>query len=223
MGEPTISLATYIAEALHACPPLARYATPWHMAAHAADVVRALLPTLGAEFAVTGEVAVHRTANVEAGAVVRGPAILARNCVVAAHAYLRGGVFLDEGVRIGPSCEVKASFLFQGATLAHLNYVGNSLIGAAVNVEAGAILANCWNEREDKEIAVILAGYPFKTGVEKFGALAGDAARIGANAVTSPGTVLLPRSVVGRLALVDQVAAYEARQRDAAAVESHSR
>lgn len=223
MAEPTVSLSNYIAEALLVCPPLARYATPWHMAAHAADVVRALLPTLGAEFAVTGEVAVHRTASVEAGAVVRGPAILARNCAVAAHAYLRGGVFLDEGVRIGPSCEVKASFLFRGAALAHLNYVGNSLIGAAVNVEAGAVLANYWNEREHKEIAVILADHPIMTGVEKFGALVGDGARIGANAVTSPGTLLLPRSVVGRLTLVDQVAEREARQRDAAAVESHSR
>ena len=222
MDAPTVLLSTYIPEALRACPPLARYATPWHMAAHAVEVVRALLPTLGAEFAVTDEVAVHRTASVEAGAVVRGPAILGRNCAVAAHAYLRDGVFLDEEVRIGPSCEVKASFLFRGAVLAHLNYAGNSLIGSAVNVEAGAVLANHWNERDGKEIAVMLAECPVMTGVEKFGALVGDGVRIGANAVTSPGTLLLPRSVVGRLALVDQVAAYETHQRDAAAVESHS-
>jgi UDP-N-acetylglucosamine diphosphorylase / glucose-1-phosphate thymidylyltransferase / UDP-N-acetylgalactosamine diphosphorylase / glucosamine-1-phosphate N-acetyltransferase / galactosamine-1-phosphate N-acetyltransferase len=222
MGEPTVSLSVYIAEALRACPPLARYATPWHMAAHAADVVRALLPTLGAEFVVTEEVAVHRTANVEAGAVIRGPAILGRNCAVAAHAYLRDGVFLDERVRIGPSCEVKSSFLFRGAVLAHLNYAGNSLIGGAVNVEAGAVLANHWNERDGKEIAVMLADYRVMTGVEKFGALLGDGVRIGANAVTAPGTLLPPQSVVGRLTLVDQVAQHEARQRDAAAVESHS-
>jgi len=150
------------------------------MAAHAAEVVRALLPTLGAEFAVTDEVAVHRTASIEAGAVVRGPAILGRNCAVAAHAYLRDGVFLDEEVRIGPSCEVKASFLFRGAALAHLNYAGNSLIGSAVNVEAGAVLANHWNERDGKEIAVMLAECPVMTGVEKFGALVGDGVRIGA-------------------------------------------
>jgi bifunctional N-acetylglucosamine-1-phosphate-uridyltransferase/glucosamine-1-phosphate-acetyltransferase GlmU-like protein len=192
------------------------------MAAHAADVVRSLLPTLGAEFAVTDEVAVHRTASVEAGAVIRGPAILGRDCGVAAHAYLRDGVFLDESVRIGPSCEVKSSFLFRGAVLAHLNYVGNSLIGAAVNVEAGAVVANHWNERDDKEIAVMLANYPVMTGVEKFGALVGDGVRIGANAVTSPGTLLLPQSVVGRLTLVDQVAQHEARQRDADAPENHS-
>jgi len=64
---------------------------------------------------------------------------------VAAHAYLRGGVFLDEDVRVGPSCEVKASFIFRGSALAHLNYAGDSLIGASVNLEAGAVLANHFN------------------------------------------------------------------------------
>jgi hypothetical protein len=50
----------------------------------------------------------------------------------------------------------------------------------------------------------------------------GDGTRIGANAVTSPGTLLLPRRVVGRLTLVNQVAEHEARQRNTAAMESHS-
>jgi len=40
--------------------------------------------------------------------------------------------------------------------------------------------------------------------VEKFGALVGDDSRIGANAVTTPGTLLPPRSIVRRLELVDQ-------------------
>jgi acetyltransferase-like isoleucine patch superfamily enzyme len=48
------------------------------------------------------------------------------------------------------------------------------------------------------------------TGVDKFGALIGDASRIGANAVTTPGTILPPGSVVRRLQLVDQVAEYTA-------------
>jgi bifunctional N-acetylglucosamine-1-phosphate-uridyltransferase/glucosamine-1-phosphate-acetyltransferase GlmU-like protein len=131
--------------------------------------------------------------------------------VVAAHAYLRDGVFLDRGVRVGPSCEIKASFVFRGSVLAHLNYVGNSLIGARVNLEAGAVLANHFNEREDKRISVVVGGRLVLTGVEKFGALVGDDSRIGANAVTTPGTLLPPRSIVRRLELVEQVAAYEAR------------
>jgi len=119
-------------------------------------------------------------------------------------------VFLDRDVRVGPSCEVKASVVFQGAALAHLNYVGDSLIGARANLEAGAVLANRFNEREDKRIAVVAGGRLVSTGVERFGALVGDDSCIGANAVTTPGTLLPPRSIVRRLELVDQAAAHEA-------------
>jgi len=204
MSSPILSVPAYIADAFVRCPPLSRYATPWDMCAHAADVVRALLRALGAEFAVAGEVAVHRGAVVEAGALIRGPAVVSDGCTVGAHAYLRDGVFLDREVRVGPSCEVKASFVFHDSALAHLNYVGNSLIGARVNLEAGAVLANRFNEREDKRIAVVVGGRQVATGAEKFGALVGDDSRIGANAVTTPGTILPPRSIVGRLELVDQ-------------------
>jgi bifunctional N-acetylglucosamine-1-phosphate-uridyltransferase/glucosamine-1-phosphate-acetyltransferase GlmU-like protein len=214
MSEPAVSLPSYIADALTAFPLLASHDAPWSMVTHAAALVRAALRTLGSEYTVTDAVAVHHTAVVEAGAVLRGPTIVSRGCVVAAHATLRGGVFLDEGVRIGPSCEVKASFVFRGSALAHLNYAGESLIGADVNLEAGAVLANHFNERTDKRIFVVIGGRIVPTGVEKFGALVGDGSRIGANAVTTPGTVLPPQSVVGRLALVDQVAEIELCRHD---------
>jgi len=213
MSEPILPLPTFVADAFARCPPLADYGTPWRMSAHAPDVVRAMLPMLGPEFVTVGEVAVHRSAVVEAGTVIRGPAIISEGCLVAGHAYLRGGVFLDRDVRVGPSCEVKASFVFHGSTLAHLNYVGNSLIGSGVNLEAGVVLANHFNERRDKQISVVLGARLVQTGVEKFGALVGDECCIGANAVTTPGTILPPRSIVGRLQLVDQVAAYHARER----------
>ena len=216
MSGRILSLPAYIADAFVRCPPLANYAAPWEMSAHAVEAVRAVLKSLGAEFATVGEVAVHRGAIVEAGAVIRGPAVVSDGCVVAAHAYLREGVFLDREVRVGPSCEVKASFIFRRSALAHLNYVGNSLIGARVNLEAGAVLANHFNEREDKRISVVVGGRLVSTGAEKFGAVVGDGSRIGANAVTAPGTLLVPRSIVRRLELVEQVAEYQAGMKDPA-------
>jgi acetyltransferase-like isoleucine patch superfamily enzyme len=74
-----------------------------------------------------------------------------------------------------------------------------------VNLEAGAVIANHYNERVHKEISVLVNGQVFSTGVQKFGALIGDGTRIGANAVSSPGTILPPRSVVKRLELVEQI------------------
>ena len=76
MSEGILSLSAYIADAFVRCPPLADYATPWDMSAHAVEAVRAVQQTLGAEFAMVGEVAVHRGAVVEAGAVIRGPAVV---------------------------------------------------------------------------------------------------------------------------------------------------
>ncbi|HEX7550960.1 MAG TPA: LpxA family transferase [Candidatus Methylomirabilis sp.] len=214
MSEPAVALPSYIVDALTTFPLLASHDAPWSMVTHAAALVCAALRTLGLEYTITDAVAVHHTAVVEAGAVLRGPAIVSRGCVVAAHATLRGGAFLDEGVRIGPSCEVKASFVFRGSALAHLNYAGDSLIGADVNLEAGAVLANHFNERTDKRISVVIGGRIVPTGVEKFGALVGDGSRIGTNAVTTPGAIIRPKSIVGRLTLVDQVTEFEARQRD---------
>ena len=66
------------------------------------------------------------------------------------------------------------------------------------------MLANHFNERADKQISVRIDGQVVATGLTKFGGLIGDGSRIGANAVTSPGTLLPPGSVVPRLGLVDQ-------------------
>lgn len=135
--------------------------------------------------------AIHPGAVIEPGAVIKPPAVIGAGCFVAAHAYLRGGVVLGERVTVGPGVEIKSSLIGPGSTLAHFNFVGDSILGAAVNLEAGAVVANHWNERPD-------------AGRGKFGALIGDHCRIGANAVLSPGTILATGTVVPRLALVDQ-------------------
>lgn len=72
------------------------------------------------------------------------------------------------------------------------------MLGHGINLEAGSIVANYRNERDDKEIQVRVEGVLQRTGCEKFGALLGDQCRIGANAVLAPGTLLLPARVVGR-------------------------
>jgi acetyltransferase-like isoleucine patch superfamily enzyme len=64
--------------------------------------------------------------------------------------------------------------------------------------------ANYYNERSDKIISVHHQSELINTGVAKFGSLVGDHCKIGANAVLSPGTILLPGAVVRRLELVAQ-------------------
>ena len=201
-------LQNSIFQIFQTCPSLSGYQTPWAITAQAAGLVSRMLATLNGEFVIRNQIAIHREAVLEEGVVLKPPVVISKGCFLAAHAYVRGGVFLAENVTIGPGGEVKSSFIFQGSALAHFNFVGDSLLGTGVNLEAGAVLANHFNERPDKLIRVVVDGGIVETGSVKFGALVGDGSRIGANAVTSPGTVLLPGSIVGRLQLLDQVAAF---------------
>jgi UDP-N-acetylglucosamine diphosphorylase / glucose-1-phosphate thymidylyltransferase / UDP-N-acetylgalactosamine diphosphorylase / glucosamine-1-phosphate N-acetyltransferase / galactosamine-1-phosphate N-acetyltransferase len=192
--------------------PLARWRTlePWELTAHSDPIVRQLLAELPArEFTVTGEVAVHRSATVESGAILKPPLIIGPSCFVAAGAYLRGGNWVAENCIFGPGSELKSSFVFAGTKLAHFNFVGDSVLGTGVNLEAGSIICNYRNEREAKEVLVRVGGALRGTGQEKFGALVGDGARIGANAVLAPGAILLPGAIVRRTALCDQEASVE--------------
>ncbi|QEU03579.1 DapH/DapD/GlmU-related protein [Pseudomonas oryzihabitans] len=141
---------------------------------------------------------------VEAGAVLKGPVIIGPGTLVAAGAYLRGGVHLGAHCVVGPACELKSSLLLDGSKLAHFNFVGDSLIGSGVNLEAGAIVANYRNESDGAVIRIRHGDRVIETGVIKFGALIGDNCRLGANAVIAPGALLSPGTRVARLELVDQ-------------------
>lgn len=205
MADVLIRLGDHIAGV--AASPLARFAdqTPWALVADAPEIVRTLLETLSAaDYVIGGDIALHRSATVEAGAVLKGPLIVGPRGFIATGAYLRGGNWLDADCLVGPGAELKASFLFAGTKLAHFNFVGESVLGAGVNMEAGSIVCNYRNERPGIHVQVLIDGMLHDTGVEKFGALVGDGCRIGANAVVAPGAVLQAGEVVQRASLLDQ-------------------
>ncbi|UNM22637.1 LpxA family transferase [Pseudomonas sp. ArH3a] len=194
-----IRLTDYIANVAQS--PLAPWAelAPWALVTQASAIVRTLLAELPAdEYIIQGEIAVHRTATVEPGALLKGPLIIGAECFIASGALLRGGCWVDAHCIIGPGAELKTSFVFSGSKLAHFNFVGDSVLGHGINLEAGSIVANYRNEREDKDVQVRIDGQLQRTGCDKFGALLGDQSRIGANAVLAPGAVLAPASVIGR-------------------------
>ncbi len=198
-----ISLVKYVqrfGQAFPAPPPM----PPWKVTGEAEKMLMQKISGLGPDYKIFNNVAIHETVVIDSHAILKGPAIISPHCFVGAHTYLRGGVFLDEHVSLGPGCEVKTSFIFSHTALAHFNFVGDSIVGSHVNLEAGAIIANHFNEREDKTIFVLLNGKRYPTDAQKFGGLIGDGSKIGANAVLSPGTILQPNTVVKRLELVEQ-------------------
>jgi len=177
---------------------------PWSITTRAHEIILQKIKTLDVDYTIVNNIAIHKTAIVEEHVIMKGPIIISANCFVGAHAYLRGGVYMADHVSIGPGCEVKSSFILSDTALAHFNFVGDSILGSHVNMEAGSVIANHFNERDDKTIFVMIDGKRSAIDVTKFGAVVGDHSRIGANAVLSPGTVLPPKSIVKRLELVEQ-------------------
>lgn len=178
--------------------------TPWDLLASLEEIIAKRLSMLDELYDIKDNVAIHKSAKVEQTAIIKGPAIIGPDCFIGPYSLIRGGVYLTEAVSVGHSCEVKHTVVGKNTAFAHFNFVGDSVVGSNVNLEAGAVIANHYNERHDKQIFVYENGQKISTNSTKFGALIGDDTKIGANAVTSPGTILAKGSIVRRLECVEQ-------------------
>lgn len=177
---------------------------PWEAVASIESLVKALSGNLDlSQYRVSENQYVHKTAIVEPNAQLKGAVIIGPSCFVANGSLLRDGVVMDAGCIVGHCGELKTSLMFSGSKIAHLNFVGDSVLGNSVNLEAGAMIVNYRNERADKEITVSYQNRLIRTGVEKFGALVGDEARIGANATIAPGCLINENGIVLRGSAID--------------------
>jgi UDP-N-acetylglucosamine diphosphorylase / glucose-1-phosphate thymidylyltransferase / UDP-N-acetylgalactosamine diphosphorylase / glucosamine-1-phosphate N-acetyltransferase / galactosamine-1-phosphate N-acetyltransferase len=124
----------------------------------------------------------------EPGVYIQGPCILGPGCIVRHGAYLRSGVICGKNCVIGHASEIKHSIFLNGVHVAHLVYVGDSILGNRVNLGAGV---KCANLRLDRcEVKISSEGGKIGTGLKKMGAIIGDGCQIGCNTVINPGTLL---------------------------------
>jgi UDP-N-acetylglucosamine diphosphorylase / glucose-1-phosphate thymidylyltransferase / UDP-N-acetylgalactosamine diphosphorylase / glucosamine-1-phosphate N-acetyltransferase / galactosamine-1-phosphate N-acetyltransferase len=140
------------------------------------------------------QVSIGEGTTVEDGVMIKGPAIIGRNCEIRHNAYLREHVIIGDGCVVGNSCEIKHAVLFNGCQVPHFNYVGDSVLGYKAHLGAGVKISNV--KIVSGNVAVELEGRLVDTGLRKFGALLGDFAEVGCNAVLNPGSIL------GRHALI---------------------
>jgi NDP-sugar pyrophosphorylase family protein len=131
---------------------------------------------------------------VEDGAMIKGPAIIGKNCEIRHNAYIRDNVIIGDGCVVGNACELKNSLLFNQAVVPHFNYVGDSILGHKAHLGAGVKISNF--KLAPGNIVIELDGKPFDTGLRKFGALLGDRAEVGCNAVLNPGSIIGRDSVI---------------------------
>jgi len=165
------------------------------IAAYVAANVRPSLRNRCEGVAYVGErVSIGEGTVVEDGAMIKGPAIIGRNCQIRHNAYIREHVLIGDNCVIGNSCEVKNSLLFAEAAAPHFNYIGDSILGHKAHLGAGVKISNF--KVTGGNIFVEIGGKPFDTGLRKFGALIGDRADVGCNAVLNPGSIIGKSSVI---------------------------
>ncbi len=69
-------------------------------------------------------------------------AVIAENCAVGPYARLRPGTVLAAGAKIGNFVETKKALIGAGSKVSHLSYIGDTEMGADVNIGAGTITCN---------------------------------------------------------------------------------
>ncbi|MBS7287988.1 MAG: NTP transferase domain-containing protein [Candidatus Freyarchaeota archaeon] len=132
---------------------------------------------------------VGEESTIKAGAYIEGPAYIGRGSVIGPNCYIRPYTSIGNYCHIGNACEIKNSIIMDGTNVAHLSYVGDSIIGENVNLGAGTIIANL--RFDGKNVASTVKGRKIDTGRRKMGAI------IGGNVKTGIGVMLMPGVMIG--------------------------
>lgn len=137
--------------------------------------------TLKGSVHIEGDVEIGEGTIIEHAAVVIGPVIIGKNCTIRAGAYLRGNVVVGDRSVVGHATELKHSILFEDVRAGHFNYVGDSILGTAAHLGAGAKIANTRFDGQPIRFEGI------DTKRRKFGVILGDKVQLGVNVMLGPG------------------------------------
>lgn len=177
---------------------------PWDVILNIEAILKDYIAHLSDDdYLICDHQAIHRSAIIEEFAQLKGPLVIEKNVFIGNGSLIRGGAFIGEDCIVGHCGELKSSIMFNKSKIAHLNFVGDSILGVGANVEAGAMIANYRNEREEKQIFVRYNNKLIGTGVEKFGSILGDGTKVGANAVLAPGCLIEKNTIIQRGEVVD--------------------
>jgi bifunctional UDP-N-acetylglucosamine pyrophosphorylase/glucosamine-1-phosphate N-acetyltransferase len=137
---------------------------------------------------INGQVIISKGAKIRAGTYIDGPVYIGENSDIGPNCYIRPYTYLGPATRVGNACEIKNSIVLKGTHIAHLSYIGDSIIGERCNLGAGTITANL---RFDKgNIKVTINEKRMDSGIRKLGMIMGDDCQIGINVSLWPGTMI---------------------------------
>ena len=151
---------------------------------------------------IIGKVSIGEGSRIRAGSYLEGPLVVGKDCDIGPNCFLRKGVSLGDKVRIGNACELKNTIVFDGAHIAHLSYVGDSIIGKDCNFGAGSITGNL--RLDDKTVKAEIDGKVTTTGRRKIGVIMGDNVKTAISVYFMPGVVVGNNSAIGAGVIVSR-------------------
>lgn len=126
------------------------------------------------------------------GVFIEGNVVVGAKCRIGPNCYVRGHTSIGDACHIGQSVEIKNSLILSRTNIGHLSYVGDSVIGEAVNFGAGTIISNF--RHDGKNHRSMVDGELLDTGRRKFGAIVGDHVHTGIHTSIYPGRKLWPNT-----------------------------
>lgn len=126
------------------------------------------------------------------GVTIMGPVYIGKNCELMPGAVIRPYTILGDNCSVGHGSEVKHCVLLGGTKIASLAFAGDSVLGASARIGSGVITANRKFNQTNATIKV--EGERVDLQDSFFGCILGDNSRMGANAVSLPGTHIGPNT-----------------------------
>jgi bifunctional UDP-N-acetylglucosamine pyrophosphorylase/glucosamine-1-phosphate N-acetyltransferase len=75
-----------------------------------------------------------------------------RHCSLGPFCHLRENAVLEDGCSVGNYTEIKNSTLGAGTFMRHMSYLGDTTVGASVNIGAGAVVANFDGKKKHRTV-----------------------------------------------------------------------
>jgi UDP-N-acetylglucosamine diphosphorylase/glucosamine-1-phosphate N-acetyltransferase len=168
---------------------------PWHLLITNEEMLRDLKSSFEGEIepnvVIKGEVRIGKNTLVRSGSYIVGPVIIGRDSDIGPSCFIRAGTTVGDHCHIGAAVEIKNSIVMSGSKIPHLNYVGDSVIGANCNLGAGTKIANLRLDKGNIKVNGV------DTKRRKLGAILGDGVETGINCSINTGTLIGNNAFIG--------------------------
>jgi NDP-sugar pyrophosphorylase family protein len=147
-----------------------------------------------------GHALVHESCIIHNGVNFFGPVLIGPGCEIGPNATVYGPTVVESATYLGPCAEIRRCLLLAGAEVAHMSYVGHSILGRKVRL--GAFFCVAVRNMRRGTVHMMSEGALVDTGEVTIGCVIADGTETGVRTTVMPGRRIVDTPVVSANALV---------------------